>query len=122
MRVVVVSNADSVWCKEYIEYVLSGQYEVLLISGVNKKYRRFYREKGVKVLCMNFSAGNTAYVSGKLASQVHRDDIFHIHYVNPKISFLVKVQKAYSYLLGQRYIKSFHKADIFYAAIYLYCE
>lgn len=112
MRVVVFSNADSVWCKEYIEYVLSGQYEVLLISGVNKKYRRFYREKGVKVLCMNFSAGNTAYVSGKLASQVHRDDIFHIHYVNPKILKYVFL----SWLKCKRRILTYWGSDILRAS------
>ena len=85
MRIVIFSNADSIWCKEYIEYVLLGRYEVLIISGVNKKYRRYYKESGVKVICLNLSANNIVNVSKHIASQICRDDILHVHYVNPKI-------------------------------------
>lgn len=85
MRIVVFSNADSIWCKEYIENVLIGKYDVLLISGLNKKYRRFYRENRVKVMHMDFSSNDVVSISRRIASQIRHDDIFHVHYVNFRI-------------------------------------
>ena len=85
MRIVIFSNADSIWCKEYIEHVLLGKYEVLIISGVNKKYQRYYKENGIKVMCLDFSKNNVVGVSMNIASQIRRDDILHVHYVNSNI-------------------------------------
>ncbi len=36
MRVVLLINADSIFCKEYVEYVLFGKYETLIVSRDRK--------------------------------------------------------------------------------------
>ncbi len=78
MRVVLLINADSIFCKEYVEYVLFGKYETLIVSRVNTQYRQYYRENGIKVLCYS----NIEKLVEKLEKKICSDDIFHVHYVN----------------------------------------
>ena len=84
MRVVLLTNADSLYCKKYVEHVLIGKYDVLIISTCNKKYRRYYKENGVEVLIWAPEPTFAGRMMDRIADKIHRDDIFHVHYVEPE--------------------------------------
>ena len=85
MRVVILADADSIYCKEYIEYVLLEKYEVLIITGCNKRYRQYYRENGVKVLIWMPPQTLEERLADRISDKIRRDDIFHVQYVEPRI-------------------------------------
>lgn len=84
MRVVILTIADSIYCKEYVEHVLLGQYEVLIISDRNKKYCRYYKENGVKVIIWHPPQTLAEMFTDRTADIINSDDIFHVHYVEPR--------------------------------------
>lgn len=84
MRVVMLVNADSIFCKEYVEHVLLGKYEVLIISNRNKRYRNYYRANGIEVLHWTPSPTFVGRLTDGIANKIKKDDIFHVHYVEPR--------------------------------------
>lgn len=84
MRVVLLTDADSIYCKKYVEHVLIGKYKVLIISTRNKKYRRYYKENDVEVLIWAPEPTLAGRFTDRIADRIHRDDIFHVHYVEPE--------------------------------------
>ncbi len=84
MKVVILTNADSIYCKEYVEHVLLGQYEVLIISDCNKKYRRYYKENGIKIITWQPPQTLGEIFADRIADIINSDDIFHVHYVDPR--------------------------------------
>ena len=81
MKVILLTNADSIFCKEYVKYVLLGKFEVLIVSSTNKQYCNYYLENGIKVLCYS----NVDKLAKQLENKVCSDDIFHVHYVETNL-------------------------------------
>lgn len=81
MKVVLLTNADSIFCKEYVEYVLLGKFEILIVSPNNRQYRQYYKENGIKVLHYL----DSEMLAKRLEGQICSNDIFHVHYVDGRV-------------------------------------
>lgn len=81
--VLITTEANSIFIKEYVENVLLGRYDVLLVTNECRKYRRFYRENGVKVVVWNPPKTFALRPAGRISDKIRRDDIIHVHYVEP---------------------------------------
>ncbi len=91
MKVILLIDANSIYCKEYIENVLLGKYEVIVLSyEYNRRFRKYYKENGIRI----WDSPDINKLLKIAENQITNDDIFHVHYVNPYI--LKILQKSYA--------------------------
>jgi hypothetical protein len=90
MKVILLIDANSIYCKEYIENVLLGKYEVIVLSyQYNRRFRKYYKENGIRV----WDSPDVNELLKKAEKQITSNDIFHVHFVNP--CMLKILQKPY---------------------------
>ena len=97
-KIVMLCEADSIWIRKYIENVLLGRYQIVLLAHSNKINADFYQENNVTVYvdenCNAFQGirvlptlAKLHYLSNKLSDPV---DVIQIHFIDVDKSMLFK--------------------------------
>lgn len=106
MRVILLIDANSIYCKEYIENILLGKYEVIVLSyEYNRRFRKYYKDNGIKV----WDSPDINKLLKKAEKQINSDDIFHVHFVNPHILKILRKP----YMKCQKRILTYWGSDLF---------
>lgn len=87
VKILLIGNADSVWIKEYCDYILHGEkYEVTIFSLYNSVYKNFYRDNNIKIIIgdSRVSKGRIGRLFSKVKDVMclrkNKYDYIHVHY------------------------------------------
>lgn len=77
-RILIIGNADSVWVKDYCEYVLKSiDSDVFILSSDNSRFQDYYRLNHIKV-CL-FPEGKKVISGKKLCKIMHESKFDYVH-------------------------------------------
>ena len=129
MKILILGSADSIWVKEYIEFVLLKEFKKniqIYVTGkrTENDFLDFYKKNGVSVIeldrpvpmCKNgkIRTAYNLYTQVRSIAQAEKFDIIHIHYIPANLMSLVYRYGILKY--GKRTIVSFWGSDLLAAS------
>lgn len=129
MKILILGSADSIWVKEYIEFVLLEAFKKniqIYVTGkcTENEFSDFYKENGVSIIeldcpvpmCKNGKIRTVYNLHAQVRkiAQTGKFDIIHIHYIPANVMSFVYRYGILKY--GKKVITSFWGSDLLAAS------